>query len=525
MLAFAHVALFAWIVLVPVLFTRMSRQRAVMIAIVAGWLFLPEIRDYAVLADSPPPARLLFISISKINAISYGLLAAVLCFDRQRLLSFRPQWFDAPMIAWCVCPFFTIVANDMRLYVGFSQTWQQTLYWGVPYLMGRLYFTDLAGLRELAIGIVLGGLVYVPFCMFEVRLSPQLHRWVYGFYQHDFGQSVRGSTFRATVFMEHGLMVGMWMTAATVMAVWTWWTGALGRLDVGRWCRPLPMGGVVLLLLIAMVLLKSAGALALGVGAAAALFVSRWLPAPVALVGLLLVPPTYIVGRAWTAREPTGWLASSLDDKASDELERRALEKPMFAGSDVTGDDFLRFLSEVFNPERASSVQTRLVMEDKLLEKAVQHPMFGWGGEGRARVYDPAGKDVSITDGYWIAVLGDRGFFGLVAMCAAVLLPALRFAWVHPQRLWSHPALAPAAVIAVLLAISLIDDLFNAMIDPIFILASGALASVTGTRLPEETPAREAARPVETPAPRLRPQAAETQLPGVLKRRLPSRPE
>ena len=64
---------------------------------------------------------------------------------------------------------------------------------------------------------VLGGLIYVPLCLFEVRMSPQLHNMVYGFAQHSFGQTVRGGGWRPMVFMQHGLAVGLFMS---VMLPW-----------------------------------------------------------------------------------------------------------------------------------------------------------------------------------------------------------------------------------------------------------------------------------------------------------------
>jgi hypothetical protein len=76
--------------------------------------------------------------------------------------------------------------------------------------------------------------------------------------------------------------------------------------------------------------------------------------------------------------------------------------------------------------------------------------------------------------------------------------------------------------------LSLVDDISNAMVDSLFILASGALASVTGTRPTVPTaaavppPSAEAAGPFALPARRLGQPIAEIQPPGVLKRRLPS---
>ena len=103
----------------------------------------------------------------------------------------------------------------------------QTVTWGIPYFLGRIYFNDLQGLRELSVAIFIGGLIYVPFCLYEIRFSPQLHRLLYGYHQHDFSQTFRFGGYRPMVFMQHGLMVGMWMGMATLAGIWLAWTGAL----------------------------------------------------------------------------------------------------------------------------------------------------------------------------------------------------------------------------------------------------------------------------------------------------------
>ena len=56
--------------------------------------------------------------------------------------------------------------------------------------MGRAYFGDVKGLRELATVLFIGGLIYIPLYLYEIRLSPQLHNTIYGFHQHDFSPTL-----------------------------------------------------------------------------------------------------------------------------------------------------------------------------------------------------------------------------------------------------------------------------------------------------------------------------------------------
>ena len=37
-------------------------------------------------------------------AATVGILLGTLIFQPNRLLEFRPQWFDLPMFCWCLAP-------------------------------------------------------------------------------------------------------------------------------------------------------------------------------------------------------------------------------------------------------------------------------------------------------------------------------------------------------------------------------------------------------------------------------------
>ncbi len=537
MMPLAYLSIFLWIGAAPLLFAVLPKRRAVLAIFLVGFLFLPELHEYQNWGGAPlaMDIRPLSLFFTKANASSYGFLMCLFLFDLPRLKAFRPRWFDLPMVIWCVVPFFSGLCNAdvvegqraISFLASIISAIQQTMQWGVPYLAGRLYITDWEGLNDLAVAMIMGGLVYVPLCMIEKVLSPQLHNWVWGFFAHDFLQAIR-SGYRPMVFMEHGLMVAMWMATTTSMAIWCWWTGAVKTLPAIAIVPPLPMFLVIILLLTTSVLMNSAGALALGLGGTCVLFMSRIIPTRLALVALLAVAPMYMIGRITVGMERTGWLGTSLDADTVDALEAKVLSKRLFGWMPLTGKDVEEKLTQLYNKDRAGSMLYRFKQEDKLMEKALKRPWLGWGGEARGRIFNPRGEDVSTTDGYWILTFGNRGYIGLIAMSLAVLVPAARFGWVFSPRQWANPALAPAAVIAIILCLSLIDDMSNAMIDPFFTLASGALATMTGVKLP--TPNIAAALPAPPPQaleswkPPETPEAPETgtQRPGVLRRRLPT---
>src|SRR5688572_19143621 len=230
-----------------------------MAAYLLAWLFLPQ-------AGIPFSG---FPDLDKISATGLGAILGVILFDAGRLLRYRVSWVDLPIIIWCLSSLPSSLSNEMppgatsALYDGLSGVVKDIFLWGIPYLVGRLYFTDLQSLRELAIGLFIGGLLYLPLCAYELKMSPHLHQMIYGFHPSSFLMTIRFGGYRPMVFMQHGLMVGMWMTSATLVGFWLWRTGSLKRLF------HIPMAALVAGMFIITVMCKSTGAimlLLLGVG-------------------------------------------------------------------------------------------------------------------------------------------------------------------------------------------------------------------------------------------------------------------
>lgn len=429
----ALLALLAFPALAAVLFMFMPLRRAILAAYLLGWMFLPQgaLEVPGVLPD-----------YERNVAIGLGVIGALVLLDPRRLLSLRPAPIDLPMLVYLACPFLTSLSNGLGVYDGVSAIMNRTLLFAPPYLLGRVYFADREGLRQLAIAVVVGGIIYAPFCLLEARLSPQLHHWLYGGHQHSFGQTLRLGGWRPMVFMQHGLAVAMWMAGATMVGLWLRSTGAL---RAPLW--PLLLGVVS----VTTLLCKSTGALLLLALGFAALVAARLAGRGVVLALILAVSPVYV-----TLRATNTW----------------------------TGDNMLAAMQKVFPAERVQSFEFRLKNETLLVEKAKQQPLLGWGGWGRNQIkskYDDK-KIESVTDGWWIIVFGQNGVLGLVAFLAATSLPAIRFVRAVPARLWSRPEAAPAAGLAVFCALYTVDDLMNAMFNPLNLLALGALGGLLRDR-------------------------------------------
>jgi len=103
--------------------------------------------------------------------------------------------------------------------------------WGIPYAIGRIYCGDRAGLDDVAAAVVIGGLVYVPFCIFEMLTRPDLHALLYGSYQAPLRAAARYGGWRPMVFLRHGLMVAFWMAAALLAGALS---ASIGALEGGR---------------------------------------------------------------------------------------------------------------------------------------------------------------------------------------------------------------------------------------------------------------------------------------------------
>jgi len=447
---FVDIAMACWTPLTICLFALLPPRRAVLASVIAGWMFLP-VASYPV--EGMP-------DYSKIAAIFISLLLGMLIFDSRRLFSLRFRRIDLPMLVWCMVPLASSLSNDLGIYDGLSGMLDRTIKWGLPYVAGRVYFNDLRGLRELAVGILLGALVYVPLCLYEMRMSPQLHYTFYGFYQHSFAQTRRFTGWRPMVFMDHGLMVGTWMASGSLIGVWLWASRSIRSLVQVRMVWIMPV------LLLTTVLTKSVGAMLLLAAGMGALFMAKHFRTTAAAMCLMLVPPAYVA-----ARMANVW----------------------------SGSDLVSVVSSLFDEERSQSFQTRLSNEDILKAQALQRPLLGWGGWGRNRVLDANGRDISITDGLWVIAFGTNGFVGLASLFAVLLLPGVLLLSRKTTRHWDAIHFAPVVALTMVVLLYAIDCLHNAMVNPVYTLAIGGLAGlaagVPARRGKPAVPARQPSAP------------------------------
>ena len=116
--------------------------------------------------------------------------------------------------------------------------------------------------------------------------------------------------------------------------------------------------------------------------------------------------------------------------------------------------------------------------EDLLKKKALQRPIFGWSSWGRTLVWDEENRRTATFDGLWIIALAESGLVGLTSVTLVLLLPGALLMRRSSAAAWLSPALAAAVALSLVVALHMLDNLFNAMANPIFMLAAGGTVGV-----------------------------------------------
>ena len=459
-------AYLALVLFVPIAFVVFASARRPLVAILGvylgGLLFLPEHAAF----DFPmlPP-------MDKNGFAAVGALVGTVMLQRSRLRAVRPlQGVELFFLVIVVGNIGTAMTNPDTLAFGrdivrnhvmvaerrvlssiqpydvVSMTVRDLLGILLPFYLGRVLFRSREDAHVLLKGLVVFGLVYIPLMVFEMRMSPQLHNWVYGYMANKFLHSVRGGGFKPTVFLNNGLAVAMFILAALISAA----VMTRARIEVLSIPAAIPLG----LLWIVLLLSRNLGAALYSVVAVPIVLVSRGkLAGRVALVlfGLVIAYPTLRATGVFPAYE------------------------------------LVDAIAEV-SPDRAQSINTRFVNEDQLFERARERLWFGWGGFGRNRIYNEYGRDVSITDGEWIIRMGMRGVIGFIGSFGMLLAPILVVRRrIRKVRLPADRRILDA--LALLVALNAVDLLPNGMFTqlPLFIAgAATGLATGMARRRPSE---------------------------------------
>lgn len=430
--SFAYAVLYLWPVVAGLGFRALPLNRAIIGSCLAGFLLLPS----NVVIELPG-----LPDIDKESVVLIGILLTYFTHRRPKPVKSIPVLSAVLMVVLLISTFGTILTNTDLVENPTRYIPGLTMYdaLGIIFInfltisaivVGARALSQAEDHREMLLLIGAAMVLYSLPVLLEIRLSPQLHRWIYGMHPAGFEQQMRGGGFRSTVFTPHGLVLA-WLLAVATTALM-----ALRRSGARVFgVRPQILCAY---LWVVLLLQKSLGALLLG-----------------SLMNLaVLMRPRRQVG-----------LAAA--------VALIFLTYPVVRGAGLVPVEWINRTVAEYSSERAGSFGTRIFNEDQLLDKAGERPWFGWGGWGRNRLYDPeSGRDMSITDGTWIIVLGRFGWVGYLAQFGLICLPLL--------GLYRHRRQIPfeTAALAVILSGNLIDLIPNSSITPITWLMAGAL---TGT--------------------------------------------
>ena len=437
--AFAYVMLFSWPLVAVVLFRALPLQKAIIWTILGGYLVLPSATGF----DVPLLPEL---DKSLIPALS----ALVLCMIFAPKLELEPDWAGrtARLLTFALIgllittPILTVLQNPdpiiagrifipgLRIYDAFSMI-STVLVTIVPFWIGLRYLNTQEGHKLLLQAFVLGALVYSLPALFEVRMSPQLHTWIYGFFPHDFVQHIRAGGFRPVVFLSHGLMLGIFLCVAVISSLILWREALREGRKAAGWMF------AAIWLAIVLVASKNFGAMAIA-----------------------LVLSTLVI---FTGRRIQTTFAVS--------VAVVVMLYPMLRGAGFIPVDAIYDLASSIDVERADSLKYRLDNEDALLAHANEKPVFGWGSWGRNQLYDEATGDmVSVTDGIWIILIGVYGWLGYIAHFGLLTLPILFY---FLRRNQFGPSLITPGLMLVLSA-TLIDLIPNSgLVNYVWLMAGG----------------------------------------------------
>jgi hypothetical protein len=452
----AYLMLAVWPVLCLVLFRTQKVERALIWSILGGYLFLPPLTEFN-LPLVPALDKTSIPNLSVLLIMIFAMKQKVELWPHFRMAQFLVVGLILSAIPTVMTNsdpiIFEVLRNADPIVFMIDQLPGQSVrdigsvliaqvLTIVPFLLARQFLASEDGLREILLAFMVGTLIYSIPSLIEIRLSPQMNVWVYGFFQHSFEQMMRGGGFRPIVFLPHGLWLALFVC-----------TGLMAAAAFARTSPPIDRWKALLLtayLAVLLVLCKSLASFAYGL----------------ALTPLVLFAPA-----RWQIRIAAFFAFV-------------AVAYPMLRNFQLIPLDAIIAQIETFNPDRAQSLGFRFANEEQLLARAAEKPLFGWGGWGRSLIrHAETGEIISIPDGRWIIIFGTSGWLGYICEFGLLALP-LGLMWLYVRRNGDKELCPYVAPLCLILGITMIDMLLNATLTPLTWLTAGAILGYAEKRMP-----------------------------------------
>src|SRR5207248_2363613 len=193
---FASAALLLWPLIALWLYSRRSIAEAVLWTIVGGQLLLPEGATLKLLPGTP--------NLDKVSVPAAAAIAGCILFVPHLVRIWSRIGFAEILFLSCVIgPIVTSELNGDVIFAGggtvlpslghyeaLAVAIHQLIYLS-PFLLGRSFLRELDQSTHILRVLVIGGLFYSLLMLFELRMGPQLHVWLYGYTPTDMDIDVR----------------------------------------------------------------------------------------------------------------------------------------------------------------------------------------------------------------------------------------------------------------------------------------------------------------------------------------------
>lgn len=440
-------AILGWPILGLLIFaSQKDPKRGAILSIIIGFLFLPS----SIGIDLPG-----LPSIDRDNIVALTLIGALLFGGRVKMtLKVGGGFYMLAILVYMISPIFTAMSNSdpviagprvisgLQVYDGLSLAFNETLRLA-PLFIGYWMIATVRDQRMMLTLIVIAGVFYSLFLLIEIRLSPQFHKWVYGFHATSIVDTKRGDLWRPKAFLQNGLIAAFFTLTVVISAIAIWRDDRM-RVSKGmdRLARLKPrwFGLIAIYLIMILVASQSLGVLIFGIAVVPAM--------------ILLSPRLQM------------WVAVM--------ITTLAFSYPVLRSMDLVPHEQMVASIATLSERRAESLAVRFHNEQQMLDRGQKKPWLGWGNWGRNRIYDSRGIDRTLSDGYWIIALSSRGIIGYLATYIIFISP-IYLLWLQTLR-QKQTELSPiTAGICLILSVNFLDLVPNAPLTPLTWLFIGVV--------------------------------------------------